>query len=164
LTPPAIRGATTRDAVSLADLRYDFRGGLDPVVEAKAVFVERCAAWMTGRLKAGGAWRCWVADTGDGIVGTVWLELVEKLPNPIGEPEWHGYVSSLYVRPEYRGMGVGSALLDTCLRECEAGAVDAVVLWPTPASRTLYLRHGFAVGEDLMERRLWKSPHHRGEP
>jgi hypothetical protein len=46
----------------------------------------------------------------------------------------------------------------------EARAVDAVVLWPTPASRTLYLRHGFAVREDLMERRLWRSPDHRGEP
>jgi hypothetical protein len=55
-------------------------------------------------------------------------------------------------------------LLGACLRECETRAVDAVVLWPTPASRTLYFRHGFAVREDLMERRLWKSPHYRGEP
>jgi ribosomal protein S18 acetylase RimI-like enzyme len=164
MTAPAIRSATPRDAVPLAGLRYDFRGGLDPVVEAKAVFVERCAAWMRRRLKAGGDWRCWVADAAGAIVGTVWLGLVEKLPNPIGEPEWHGYVSSLYVRPEYRGMGLGSALLDTCLRECETRPVDAVVLWPTPASRTLYLRHGFEVREDLMERRLWTSPDHRGEP
>jgi GNAT superfamily N-acetyltransferase len=164
MTPPAIRSATTRDAVALAGLRYEFRSEIDPVAETKAAFVERCAAWMARRLEPAGAWRCWVADTGDAIAGTVWLELVEKLPNPIGEPEWHGYVSSLYVRPEYRGTGLGSALLDACLRECETQAVDAVVLWPTPASRSLYLRHGFAVREDLMERRLWKSSDNRGEP
>ena len=31
--------------------------------------------------------------------------------------------------------------------------MDAVILWPTPPSRSLYLRHGFAFREDLMERR-----------
>jgi len=117
---------------------------------------------MTHRLQAAGPWRCWVADIGEAIVGTVWLELVEKLPNPIEEPEWHGYVTSLYVQAEHRGTGLGSALLEACLRECEARAVDAIILWPTPASRTLYLRYGFAVRDDLLERRQWTPPDHRG--
>jgi hypothetical protein len=41
--------------------------------------------------------------------------------------------------------------------------VDATILWPTPASRTLYLRHGFAVRDDLLERRQWNLPDQRGE-
>jgi GNAT superfamily N-acetyltransferase len=143
-------------------LRYEFRGGIASAAETEAAFVERCAAWMARRLEAIGTWRCWVADTGSAIVGTIWLELVEKLPNPTGEPEWHGYVSSLYVRPEHRAAGLGSALLGTCLRECEARSVDATILWPTPASRSLYLRHGFAVRDDLLERRQWNPPDHRG--
>jgi hypothetical protein len=49
--------------------------------------------------------------------------------------------------------GLGSALLHACLSECDARAVDAVILWPTPASRTLYRRHGFAGRDDLLERR-----------
>lgn len=72
-------------------------------------------------------------------------------------------MTSLYVQAEHRGAGLGWALLDACLRECEARAVDAIILWPTPASRTLYLRHGFAVRDDLLERRRW-TPDHRGEP
>ena len=144
-------------------LRYEFRGEIAPAVETEAVFVERCAAWMTRRLEAAGTWRAWVADTGHAMVGTIWLELVEKLPNPIGEPEWHGYVSSLYVRPEHRGAGLGSALLHACLSECDARAVDAVILWPTPASRALYRRHGFAGGDDLLERREGKPPTDRDE-
>ena len=150
--------------MSLAGLRYEFRGEIAAVTEAQAAFVQRCSAWMARRLEPAGGWCCWVADTGDVIVGSVWLELVEKLPNPIGEPEWHGYVSSLYVKPDYRRTGLGSALLAACLRECETRSVDAIILWPTPASRTLYLRHGFAVREDLIARRLWEMPDHRGEP
>lgn len=164
MTPATIRSASVRDATALTRLRYEFRGGIAPPAETEAAFIERCVAWMTPRLRPSGTWRCWVADTGEALVGTVWLELVEKLPNPIGEPEWHGYVSSLYVRPEQRGAGLGSSLLDTCLRECEARAVDAVILWPTPASRSLYLRHGFAVREDLLVRRLRKPPGHQGAP
>jgi hypothetical protein len=29
--------------------------------------------------------------------------------------------------------------------------MDAVILWPTPRSRRLYERHGFAVRKDLFE-------------
>ena len=90
-------------------------------------------------------------------MGTAWLHLLEKLPNPVGEPELHGYVSSLYVRPEFRGEGLGSNLLGACLDACERLGVDSVVLWPTPASRRLYLRHGFGIRDDLLERRLGQS-------
>jgi hypothetical protein len=37
--------------------------------------------------------------------------------------------------------------------EAETIGVDRLVLWPTPESRTLYERHGFAVRDDLLERR-----------
>jgi len=39
-----------------------------------------------------------------------------------------------------------------------AEQVDAVILWPTPRSRSLYLRLGFASREDLLEHRLRGSP------
>lgn len=155
MTQTAVRAAGVQDAPALARLRYEFRGGIVPLAEAEPVFLERCTAWMTRRLEAVDGWRCWVAVADGTIVGTVWLQLLEKLPNPVTEPELHGYVSSLYVRPAYRGAGLGTALLDTCLRECRQVAVDAVLLWPTPTSRSLYLRHGFAVRDDLLELRLW---------
>jgi GNAT superfamily N-acetyltransferase len=161
---PAVREARVRDCLELARLRYEFRSDIAHPGEPEAEFVERCAGWMARRLEAAGPWRCWVVHRGGAIVGTAWLQLVEKLPNPVAEPEWHGYVSSLYVRPEYRGAGLGSALLGACLHECDTQSVDAVILWPTPASRGLYLRHGFADRDDLLERRLCKHEDHRGEP
>jgi GNAT superfamily N-acetyltransferase len=162
MTPPrrmspdsdvSVRSAVVSDAPALARLRYEFRAGIEPTAESETAFVERCTAWMLERLRHGASWRCWVAQARSAIVGSAWLQLIEKLPNPVGELERHGYISSLYVQPGQRGAGLGSALLAACLRECEAMAVDAVILWPTPRSRSLYARHGFAVRDDLMERR-----------
>ena len=148
-----VRPAVVGDAVALARLRYEFRAGIAPAPESETAFVERCTAWMLERLRPGTSWRCWVVQASDAIVGSAWLQLIEKLPNPVAEPELHGYISSLYVQPAHRGARLGSLLLAACLGECEARAVDAAILWPTPRSRSLYVRHGFAVRDDLMERR-----------
>jgi GNAT superfamily N-acetyltransferase len=137
----------------LAGLRFAFRAEQERPSEPEAAFLERCARWMAARLESPAPWRCWVVESNGVLDGTVWLQLLEKLPNPVGEPEWHGYISSLFVRPEVRGHGLGSGLLVTALAECDRRGCDAVVLWPTPRSRSLYLRHGFAVGDDLLERR-----------
>jgi GNAT superfamily N-acetyltransferase len=149
---PRVRPASPSDASALARLRLAFRSEVAEPSEPAPAFLERCERWMAARL-AGPAWRAWIAEADGAPVGTAWLQVLEKLPNPVAEPEWHGYVSSLYVDPAWRGSGLGSELLAACLAECERREVDAVLLWPTPRSRSLYLRHGFGVRDDLLERR-----------
>jgi GNAT superfamily N-acetyltransferase len=157
---PAIRRAEPRDAAGLARLRFAFRADLDSATEPEPIFLERCRRWMIPRLAPASPWRCWVLEppVSNGLPGgSVWLQLLEKLPNPVSEPEWHGYISSLYVHPALRGRGAGSALLEAALAECDRCGCDAAILWPTPRSRSLYLRHGFAVRDDLLERRRARS-------
>lgn len=158
LADVTVRPAVRADAPALARLRYDFRTALDAPAEPEARFLERCAAWLEARLVIGGRWRCWIAEQDGRAVGMVWLQLIEKIPNPVHEPEWHGYVSSLYVAPESRNAGLGSRLLVAALRECEVRQVDAVILWATPRSRGLYERHGFEPGADLLVLRPVGSP------
>ena len=150
--PPVLRPGLPSDAEALARLRFSFRAGLLEPSEPEAAFLARCGPWMAARLRAG-SWQSWVLEREGELVGSVWLQLLEKLPNPVSEPEWHGYVSSLFVRPAVRGRGLGSRLLGAALAECDGRGCDAVLLWPTPRSRTLYLRHGFAMRDDLLERR-----------
>lgn len=152
-----IRQAGPADAQTLARLRYEFRAGHDPATEDEADFLARCGDWMSSRLEPGSSWRCWVVEAAGRLVGVIWLQLIEKMPNPGAEAEKHGYISNLYVTPSRRDAGLGSMLIDTCVRFCEKEGVDAVILWPTPLSRRFYERHGFAARKDLFERRLGQT-------
>ena len=151
---PSIRRAGAADGEALAALRYEFRAELAVASETRDEFLARGRLWIETRLTMAPSWQCWVAERAGELAGMAWLHLIAKLPNPVTEREWHGYITSLYVRPDQRGHGLGSALLATVLAECEARLVDSVILWPTPRSRSLYARHGFAVPESLLERRL----------
>jgi GNAT superfamily N-acetyltransferase len=146
-----VRLAAESDAPALARLRYEFRSSVGGVGEGESEFVERCRRWMKERVREGGPWRCWVAENGGELVGNLWAQLIEKIPNPSVEPERHAYVTNFYVREGERGRGTGSLLLRVALDWCRSSGVHAVILWPTERSRSLYLRHGFAVREDLLE-------------
>jgi GNAT superfamily N-acetyltransferase len=147
-----IRRATTDDAAALARLRWVFRTELVAATESEDAFLGRATAWMIERLGGDPRWLCWVAEEGGILVGTIWLHRIEKLPNPAEEPEEHAYITSVYVRPERRG-GLGGRLMETALAWCRAAKVDAVLLWPSARSRSLYERFGFAVRDDLLELR-----------
>ena len=88
--------------------------------------------WMAARLAAPDLWRSWVAEPAGALQGMAWLQVIEKMPNPVGEAERHGYVTSVFVRPPLRGQGTGSAFLEACLHACDQLATDSVILWPTP--------------------------------
>jgi N-acetylglutamate synthase-like GNAT family acetyltransferase len=92
-----------------------------------------------------------VAEADGEIAGTAWLQLVEKMPNPVDEPEVHGYVTSLFVRESVRG-GVGGRLLEAALDECAAAGVHQTFLWTTARSRPLYRRFGFSGDGEVMVR------------
>jgi ribosomal protein S18 acetylase RimI-like enzyme len=147
----AIRLADVSDAPALAVLRYALRSSTGVATEPETEFLRRCAGWMEAHLKESDSWRCWIAEEGGKPIGALWLQLVEKIPNPRAEPEHHGYITNFYVQPTARGRGIGSQMLRAALRFCETRDVHAVILWPTDRSRTLYERHGFAVRKDIME-------------
>src|SRR5262245_48258345 len=124
-----IRLATPEDAGNLARLRYEFRAGQDPATEAESEFLERCRDWMAARITTESQWRCWVVEGAGKLVGAIWLQLIEKIPNPGAEAEKHGYISNFYVEPSHRAGGLGSRLIDICVSFCEKESVDAVILW-----------------------------------
>ena len=88
------------------------------------------------------AWRCWVIDDGEQLLGHVAVQLFEKMPNPVNEPEAHAYLTNFYVVPEMRGRGLGRKLLNKALSWCRAQSTDAVILWATAESKSLYRRCG----------------------
>jgi GNAT superfamily N-acetyltransferase len=150
-----IRFARPEDSRALADLRYQFRAESEPATERKSRFVRRCASWMNKRFRSGShPWRCWVLDDGRQLLGHVCVQLFEKVPNPVNdEPELHAYVTNFYVIPEMRSQGLGKRLLNKALLWCRTQGTDAVILWATPESKSLYRRCGFVQPADVLELR-----------
>jgi GNAT superfamily N-acetyltransferase len=150
-----IRLARSGDSRALADLRYRFRTETESATETKRRFLRRCASWMKKRFHSGSyPWRCWVVDDGKQLLGHICVQLFEKIPNPIhDEPEIHAYVTNFYVVPEMRSQGLGNRLLNKALSWCRVRGTDAVILWATPDSKSLYRRCGFVQPTDIFELR-----------
>jgi GNAT superfamily N-acetyltransferase len=150
-----IRLARSDDCRALAGLRYQFRGEAGGATETKSRFVRRCTSWMKRRFHSrSSAWRCWILDDGTQLLGHVCVQLFEKIPNPVNdEPELHAYITNFHVVPEMRNQGLGKRLLNKALSWCRARGADAVILWATPTSKSLYRRCGFVRSSDLLELR-----------
>ena len=149
LSELSIREASSDDAPALARLRYEFRSEHRSPAEHQDAFLGRCELWMADRLGSDPRWHCWVAEEAEEIVGNLWLQCIEKLPNPVAEPEQHAYVTNVYVVPARRNARVGALLLEAALEWCRQQNVDAVLLWPSERSRSFYGRYGFGVRDDL---------------
>jgi GNAT superfamily N-acetyltransferase len=145
-----VRRATAADVSALAALRHEFRSQRKTPVESADEFIPRCVDWMHPRVADETHWRVWVLVQGSIVVGNIWLEIIEKLPNPNVERELHGYITNFFVRPEYRNTGSGSRLLEAVLGECKRLDIDSVFLWPSERSRPLYERHGFVTPSTML--------------
>ncbi len=155
-----IRLARADDSSALAHLRYRFRTETESATETKSRFLRRCIPWMRKRFHSRSyPWRCWVLDDGKQLLGHVCVQLFEKVPNPIhDEPERHAYVTNFYLVPEIRNRGLGKKMLKEALSWCCARGTDAIILWATPDSKSLYRRCGFVSTSDLFELRSPSDP------
>ena len=148
--PLHVRRALPRDAGALAQLRYAFRLERRVATESQDAFVTRCSSWMRPRLRGDSAWAAWLAERDGRIVGNLWMQIVEKIPNPGPESELHAYISNFFILPSERNGGVGTKILDAAVAHCRARCVDTVFLWPTERSMPLYQRAGFKIPADLL--------------
>ena len=121
-----IRLARSSDCRALAEMRYRFRTETGLPTETKSRFLRRCTSWMRKRFRSDSyPWRCWVVDDGKQLLGHVCVQLFEKMPNPVNEPEAHAYLTNFYVVPEMRGPGTGQKIVE-----------QSAVVVPTRRDRT----------------------------
>jgi GNAT superfamily N-acetyltransferase len=149
-----VRRASQADVTTLAQFRYAFRASRHKPIEQENEFVARCVEWMRPRLRSDSRWRVWLLEENGTPIGNLWVQIIEKLPNPGDESELHAYVSNVFVLPDHRNKGGGGMLLDAAIAECRGFHVDTMFLWPSDDSRPLYARHGFAEPKRLLVNEL----------
>jgi GNAT superfamily N-acetyltransferase len=149
-----VRRATQNDVTTLARFRYAFRSKRHEAVEKENEYLARCVEWMRPRLRDDSRWRVWLLEDSGTPIGNLWVQIIEKIPNPGNESELHAYVSNVFVLPEHRNSGGGAMLLDAAIAECLSFHVDTMFLWPSDESRPLYARHGFVPPERLLVNEL----------
>jgi GNAT superfamily N-acetyltransferase len=145
-----IRPATADDAAALAQLRWRFKvEDDDDIRRDEQVFLAGCERWLRDRLT--GNWLAWVADVDETICGHLFLNRVEKVPEPSASADELGYVTNFYVVPQWRNRGVGRALLDAMRVYAHGRNLDTLIVWPSERSAPLYGRAGFQPPLELLE-------------
>lgn len=153
------RGASVRiarddDVAELARLRrlMDAEDG----VAVEPAFDDAFVAWFEAH---GRSFTIVVAELDGRLIGTVWLEVVARVPRPSEvDPAPIGYVTFTFVEPEHRNEGVGAAMLARLRDIAIEQRCETLIVWPSERSATLYRRAGFDDPAELLEQVLRPSP------
>ncbi len=146
------RTAGEDDVAGLASLRWEYRyreGGAGPAVP-KAEFLEACTAFLRAGLRDG-TWVYWVAEEDGVIAASSFVKRIRKVPKPSRLVSEVAHLTNVYVRPEVRGRGVGTKLLQRVISWCREQGFELLFVWPSERSVPFYTRQGFARDNDILE-------------
>lgn len=147
-----IRVAGAADVEAFCDLRIALFEGFAPEDRGDLPLLRRETRAAFLDLVAHGGARVWLAEDGRGrALGTAAMLVVDRFPSPQNPTRREGYLAHMYVRPESRRRGVGSALLRAALDATRDEGLVRLRLHATDEGRALYARFGFQSKVNGME-------------
>jgi len=143
----SVVGAEALD--ELTDMRMEFLLGLghEEIVHDAVKLRSANRAFLEERL-ASGACAGFLARLGGEAVSTLGI-LTYSLPPLVGpEPRKVAHVLNVYTKPDYRGRGYATKLLELAIAWARERGYDRVFLNAMPAGEPLYRKLGFKENED----------------
>ena len=95
--------------------------------------------------------RCWIAEKDGKVIGSVFI---------VRQEDTTAKLRLLYVDPCARGLGIGSRLVDECLRFSRQVGYTKMVLWTNSIltdARRIYDKAGFQLVEEELHRSFGKD-------
>ena len=147
-----IRLATLDDVDELIRLRLDFLsevGNLKPGADGGELGASM-RDYLVRKMPSG-AFLAWVAEGEGAIVATSGVTIFERPPNGANPSGLEAYLSNMYTLPDWRGRGLGTALVEAIVAHLKATRVRRVWLHATERGRPVYAKAGFVPGGTEME-------------
>lgn len=136
-----VRKGTAEDAPGLARLRWRWRvEERDEVHGDRELFVNFFTGWVLDHLATH---LPFVVEVDDRLAGMAWLMLSDRVPSPARLDRRTGDIQSVYVLPELRGQGVGTALLNAVVAEARTRELEIVTVHSGAQAVPYYRRTGF---------------------
>jgi len=143
-----VRRATDDDIPALVAHRVALRTEAHPRRDDEVRAFRDATTEAYRELTATGELIAWVAERDGAVIGSVAAFIRRTLPNMDG-PALEARVQSMYIVPERRRGGTGTALLQALLAEMRARRVRRVYLRPSVSGRRFYPGFGFAASDEM---------------
>jgi GNAT superfamily N-acetyltransferase len=145
-----ISEAGADDVAGLARLLWLNGCDEDPEQQAVDAFAAELAQWWTVRE---GSHLAYVARVdGPELVGMAWVALVPRVPRPGALGRMSADIQSVYVLPEQRGRGIGSALVQAAADHAVRLGSLHVTVHSGRKAVPVYERLGFESSRQLLQR------------
>ncbi len=147
-----VHRASAEDAEALVEMRVALLravGNVTSDLEAKEI-ADAIRAYIAQEMPAG-MYVAFIAEAGQSAVGCGGLAFYVRPPYCGNLSGKEAYLMGMYTIPEWRGKGVGTALVEKLLEYARAQGVGRVWLHTEPGARNLYGRAGFCPSDAYME-------------
>lgn len=143
--------ASASDVDALATLRAIWSTGNPD----EPGFERQLADWLAGE---GDRRTTWLASVDELPVGMASMLEYRRMPHPGRAGSRWGYVSNMFVLEDFRGRGIGSALLQELVDVARARHYARLVLSPSDQATAFYRRAGFMSPDNTDSDRLLVRP------
>ncbi|MNZ83568.1 Acetyltransferase (GNAT) family protein [compost metagenome] len=92
-----------------------------------------------------------VAESQGKIVGTSGLIIIIRPPYLHNLLGMDAYIMNVYTVPNYRGKGIATALIDSCIEFAKSNNVGRMILSASVDGRPVYEKRGFILKHSAME-------------
>ena len=138
------------DVEDLAQLLWKDTHNEEPTQASLDAFTTELAHWWANHRETHTAFVA--RDTRPAIIGMAWIALLPRIPRPGATNRMSADIQTVFVMPQHRGHGIGSALVDAAAHHATQLGAIRVTVHSGRKAVPVYERLGFESSRQLLQR------------